>query len=72
MLVLTGLATAPLAPECRHARILGVDMPPVIALVRLTQAQFRNWLSLLEAPPYPTLEIDVVAATVLLERSDLD
>lgn len=47
-------------------------LPPVIALVRLTQAQFRNWLTLLEAPPYPTLEIDAVAATVLLERSDLD
>ena len=30
---LTGLPTAPLAPECRRARILGVDMPPVIALV---------------------------------------
>lgn len=30
---LTGLPTAPLAPECRAARILGVDMPPVIALV---------------------------------------
>ena len=30
---LTGLATAPLAPECRKARILGVAMPPVIALV---------------------------------------
>ncbi|MFN8602865.1 MAG: hypothetical protein U0842_20560 [Candidatus Binatia bacterium] len=30
---LTGLPTSPLAPECRKARILGVDMPPVIALV---------------------------------------
>ena len=30
---LTGLPTAPLADECRKARILGVDMPPVIALV---------------------------------------
>lgn len=30
---LTGLPTSPLAPECRSARILAVETPPVIALV---------------------------------------
>jgi hypothetical protein len=53
---LDGLATAPLPPQCRAARILSVETPPVLAMVPLA-LPFRVVFENASPCPWPTLGV---------------
>jgi hypothetical protein len=51
-----GIPTAPLAPECRAARILAVETPPVVAMVPVA-LPFRVVFENASPCPWPTLGV---------------